>query len=58
MGKIYNQYLLSKERLADGKVFIKYQKTAEGLAGKANQTSQFGFISGQNNKVYLTGSYI
>lgn len=57
-GKIYNQYVLSKERLADRRLLLKYRKTLEGFTGKANQTSQFGFISGQNDKVYLTGSYI
>ena len=58
MGKMYNQYLLSEDKTADGKVFLKYSQTINGYTADADQPFYFGNIRYHQDTLLFDSEYM
>lgn len=57
MGKMYNQYLLKKDKTGDGKIFLKYSLVINGYTGDADKPPYFGILQYDKGKLLFESEY-
>lgn len=58
MGKMYNQYLLNKDKTDDGKIFLKYSQVINGYTGDADKMPYFGNIRYEAGHLLFESEYM